>query len=80
MTTGRELGTNEDLKRSQKIQNHLFCRGHCARMDNGNNMLSVHDCVQATKERTTKPNSEQVVTSGRELGANEDLKWSPPKK
>jgi len=43
---------------------------------NGNNMISVHEWMQPTQERTTRPNSESAITSATKLGADQDLKPS----
>jgi len=39
-------------------------------------MISVHEQIQPTQEKTKKPNSEWDITSAMEPGADEHLKQS----
>ena len=36
----------------KKPKNNPICRGHCATIHNGNNVISVHEWIQPTQERT----------------------------
>jgi len=64
----------EAIPKNQK--NDPICRGHCATIHNGNNVISVHEWTQPTQQRTTKSNWVWVITSAMELEVNQDLKPS----
>jgi len=60
----------------EKAKMHLFCRRHCTTIRDGNNVVSVHEWIQPTHERTPMSNSECVITPTMELGADWDMKQS----
>jgi len=77
-TSATELEAKEELKPSRKIPNTTqICRGCCATIHSGNNMISVHEWIQPTQESTRKPNWEwMIITFAMEPWADQDLRWS----
>jgi len=60
----------------EKSKNDPICNGHCATIHNGDNMISVHEWIQPTQERTKKPNSEWGTASAMELEVtNPKMTW-----